>query len=130
MIQWVVEKAIASGASKVIVATDDERIENAVKEFGGEVCMTSVDHNSGTERLWEVCDKYKIPADEIVVNVQGDEPLIPSENIKQVAENLAAADEAVMSTLAVNIEESEEVFNPNSVKVLMDQKGYVDVVFC
>jgi len=124
MIQWVVEKAIASGASKVIVATDDERIENAVKEFGGEVCMTSVDHNSGTERLWEVCDKYKIPADEIVVNVQGDEPLIPSENIKQVAENLAAADEAVMSTLAVNIEESEEVFNPNSVKVLMDQKGY------
>lgn len=49
--------------------------------------MTSVDHNSGTERLWEVCDKYKIPADEIVVNVQGDEPLIPSENIKQVCFN-------------------------------------------
>mmetsp|Transcript_39739 Transcript_39739/g.55175 ORF Transcript_39739/g.55175 Transcript_39739/m.55175 type:complete len:257 (-) Transcript_39739:81-851(-) len=124
MIQWVVEKALASGAKRVIVATDDERIETAVKDFGGEVCMTSVDHNSGTERLAEVCDTYDIHADEIIVNVQGDEPLIPSENISQVAENLAAATEASMSTLAVKIDEIGEVFNPNSVKVLTDKNGY------
>lgn len=124
MIQWVWEKAKLSGAAKVIVATDDERIEAVVKAFGGEVCMTRVDHNSGTERLAEVCDKYNIGPDEIVVNVQGDEPLIPPENIAQVAANLEANREAVMSTLAVKITDAEEVFNSNSVKVVMDQRGF------
>ncbi|KAK3239167.1 hypothetical protein CYMTET_50887 [Cymbomonas tetramitiformis] len=124
MIQWVVEKANRTGAKQVIVATDDERIEAAVKAFGGEVCMTSVDHNSGTERLAEVIDKYNIGDDEIIVNVQGDEPLIPPCNITQVAENLANNQDASMSTLAVKISEAEELFNPNAVKVLTDKTGY------
>eukprot|EP00239_Pterosperma_sp_CCMP1384_P005437 CAMPEP_0197852234 /NCGR_PEP_ID=MMETSP1438-20131217/19996_1 /TAXON_ID=1461541 /ORGANISM="Pterosperma sp., Strain CCMP1384" /LENGTH=220 /DNA_ID=CAMNT_0043466163 /DNA_START=74 /DNA_END=733 /DNA_ORIENTATION=+ len=124
MIQWVVEKAQKTGAKQVIVATDDERIETAVKAFGGEVCMTSVDHNSGTERLAEVCDKYNFAPDEIIVNVQGDEPLIPESVITQVYEGLAHNKLASMSTLAVKIDEVEEVFNPNAVKVLTDKDGY------
>lgn len=124
MIQWVVEKAKLSGAKQVIVATDDERIEAAVKAFGGEVCMTSVDHNSGTERLAEVVDKCGFSPEDVIVNVQGDEPLIPPAVIKQVADGLINNKLASMSTLSVKIEEVEEVFNPNAVKVLTDKDGY------
>ncbi len=74
MIQWVYEQAMKSGADKVIIATDDQRIVDAVNQFGGEVCMTREDHQSGTERLAEVVEKYNLAADEIIVNVQGDEP--------------------------------------------------------
>jgi len=124
MIQWVVEKAQASGADKVIVATDNEQVEQVVKGFGGEVCRTRADHQSGTERLAEVVEKYQFPADQVIVNVQGDEPFIPADNIAQVAKNLAAQQAARMATLAVHIEHIEEAFNPNAVKVLTDQKGY------
>jgi len=123
MIQWVYEQAIQAGADKVIVATDDRRVEKAVKSFGGEVCMTSPDHESGTERLAEVVEKMAIADDHIIVNVQGDEPLIPPSIITQVAENLASS-QAPMSTLAVEISEEAEVFNPNAVKVLTDKDGY------
>ena len=117
MVQWVYEQAIQAGADQVIIATDDERVEKAVKAFGGDVCMTSPDHESGTERLAEVVKLKNIPDDHIIVNVQGDEPLIPPSIISQVANNLAAS-QAPMATLAVEIEDEAEVFNPNAVKVL------------
>lgn len=124
MIQWVYEQSVAAGAAKVIVATDDERVEQAVKAFGGEVCMTAKTHNSGTERLAEVIDKLGISPDTIIVNVQGDEPLIPPQNITQVAQNLADADKADMATLSVTIDDVEEALNPNAVKVVTDKDGY------
>ncbi len=130
MIQWVVEKAQLSGASKVIVATDNDEVEQVVKSFGGEVCKTRADHQSGTERLAEVMEQYQFSDNEIIVNVQGDEPFIPPENIAQVADNLAAQDQsknqkiARMSTLAISIDCVEEAFNANAVKVLTDKDGY------
>ena len=123
MVQWVYEQAKQAGADRVIVATDDVRIQTAVESFGGEVCMTSPDHQSGTERLAEVIKKMSIADDHIIVNVQGDEPLIPPSIIKQVAENLANST-APMATLGVSIDEPQEVFNPNSVKVVTDKDGY------
>ncbi|GAD89683.1 3-deoxy-manno-octulosonate cytidylyltransferase [Vibrio halioticoli NBRC 102217] len=123
MIEHVYQQAIQSGAEQVIVATDDERVAVVVKGFGGQVCMTSPSHESGTERLAEVVEKMGIADDKIVVNVQGDEPLIPPLVIAQVADNLAAST-APMATLGVAIEEAEEAFNPNAVKVVTDQQGY------
>ena len=123
MIQWVYEQALQAGAEDVIIATDDERVSAAAEQFGGKVCMTSPHHESGTERLAEVVEKMAIPADHIVVNVQGDEPLIPPSIIRQVADNLAGCD-APMATLAVEIESEQEAFNPNAVKVVTDKRGY------
>ena len=123
MVQHVVEKALQSGADRVIVATDDERVRQALQATGVEVCMTSPDHQSGTERLAEVCRHYGFAADTIIVNVQGDEPLIPPVIIRQVADNLAAAS-APMATLSVPIRDAEEAFNPNAVKVVTDREGY------
>ncbi|MDO6580127.1 3-deoxy-manno-octulosonate cytidylyltransferase [Photobacterium sp. 2_MG-2023] len=123
MIQWVYEQASKAGARQVIVATDDQRIAEVVTSFGGEACLTRADHESGTERLAEVVEKYQLAADEIVVNVQGDEPMIPPSIIRQVADNLARSD-APMATLAVEIDHADEVFNPNAVKVVMDKNGY------
>ncbi|WP_154180980.1 3-deoxy-manno-octulosonate cytidylyltransferase [Vibrio furnissii] len=123
MVQWVYEQAMQAGADRVIVATDDARVEQAVNAFGGTVCMTSPDHQSGTERLAEVVKRMSIEDDHIIVNVQGDEPLIPPSIIRQVANNLAAS-QAPMATLAVEISDAEEVFNPNAVKVVTDKDGY------
>jgi 3-deoxy-manno-octulosonate cytidylyltransferase (CMP-KDO synthetase) len=127
MVQHVVEKALQSGADRVIVATDDVRVQQALaavaQETGAEVCMTSPDHQSGTERLAEVCRHYGFASDTIIVNVQGDEPLIPPVIIRQVADNLAAAT-APMATLSVPIVDAEEAFNPNAVKVVTDKDGY------
>jgi 3-deoxy-manno-octulosonate cytidylyltransferase (CMP-KDO synthetase) len=129
MIQWVVEKAEKSGAKKVIVATDNDEVEEIVKNFGGEICKTRADHQSGTERLAEVMEQYQFDDDQVIVNVQGDEPFIPSENIAQVAKNLANQQrtnqqQARMATLAVHITDVEEALNPNAVKVLCDKDGY------
>ncbi|WP_299772385.1 3-deoxy-manno-octulosonate cytidylyltransferase [uncultured Pseudoteredinibacter sp.] len=123
MIQWVVERARLSDAKQVIVATDDERIEAAVKAFGGEVIMTRTDHQSGTDRLQEVAEKYGMAPDAIVVNVQGDEPLIPPEVINQVANNLDRAKEASVATLSEPIHSVEDFCNPNIVKALSDEQG-------
>ena len=122
MIQHVWEKAQQAGANRVIIATDHEEIEQVAKTFGAEVCMTSTEHNSGTERLSEVIEKMTIADDEIIVNVQGDEPLIPPVIIQQVAQNLAE-NQVNMATLAVKLETKEELFNPHCVKVVTDQKG-------
>jgi 3-deoxy-manno-octulosonate cytidylyltransferase (CMP-KDO synthetase) len=123
MIQWVYEQSLLAGAERVIIATDDARVEQAVKAFGGTVCMTSPDHQSGTERLAEVVALMGIEDDHIIVNVQGDEPLIPPAIVRQVADNLAASN-APMATLAVEIDQESEVFNPNAVKVVTDKDGY------
>ncbi|SFU27806.1 3-deoxy-manno-octulosonate cytidylyltransferase [Xenorhabdus koppenhoeferi] len=123
MIVRVMERATRSGAERVIVATDNQDVFDAVIAAGGEACMTNENHHSGTERLAEVIDKYQFADDEIIVNVQGDEPLIPEQIIKQVADNLAGCD-AGMATLAVQIEDVKEAFNPNAVKVVMDAQGY------
>ena len=124
MVQHVYERALESGASRVVVATDDLRIAKVVSDFGGNYCMTGNHHESGTERLAEVVDIEGILAHEIVVNVQGDEPFIPAVNIQQVAENLHHHQQAEMATLAVKIVDVEEAFNPNSVKVVVDKQGY------
>ncbi|MDX5626571.1 MULTISPECIES: 3-deoxy-manno-octulosonate cytidylyltransferase [unclassified Brenneria] len=123
MIVHVMERAQESGAQRVIVATDHPDVQAVVSQAGGEVCLTRTDHHSGTERLAEVIERYGFPDDEIIVNVQGDEPLIPPVIVRQVAENLAAC-RAGMATLAVPIESSEEAFNPNAVKVVTDAQGY------
>jgi 3-deoxy-manno-octulosonate cytidylyltransferase (CMP-KDO synthetase) len=123
MVVHVMERALESGASRVIVATDHADVKQAVEAAGGEVCMTRADHHSGTERLAEVIEKCGFADDEIIVNIQGDEPLIPPSIIRQVAHNLAGSD-AGMATLAVPITTSEEAFNPNAVKVVCDKNGY------
>ncbi|HVL00584.1 MAG TPA: 3-deoxy-manno-octulosonate cytidylyltransferase [Dongiaceae bacterium] len=123
MIQRVYEQARKSGAKDVIVATDDARIEAAAKGFGATVVMTAHTHESGTDRLQEVVSKLGLGNDEIVVNVQGDEPLIPPAVIDQVARNLAGS-VAGISTLSEVIHEAEWVFDPNIVKVVADAQGY------
>ncbi|GAA0520387.1 3-deoxy-manno-octulosonate cytidylyltransferase [Tatumella terrea] len=123
MVVRVLHKALASGADRVIVATDHPAVAEAVTAAGGEVCMTREDHNSGTERLAEVIDTCQLADDTIIVNVQGDEPLVPPAIIRQVAGNLAQASSG-MATLAVPVTEAEEAFNPNAVKVVTDHQGY------
>ncbi len=123
MVVHVMARALESGAERVIVATDNDEVARAVAAAGGEVCMTRADHQSGTERLAEVIERYHFSDDTVIVNVQGDEPMIPPVIIRQVADNLAKS-EAGMATLAVPVESAEEAFNPNAVKVVMDARGY------
>jgi 3-deoxy-manno-octulosonate cytidylyltransferase (CMP-KDO synthetase) len=123
MIVHVLERARESGAERIIVATDHPDVASVVEEAGGEVCMTRADHQSGTERLAEVVEKCGFSDDTVIVNVQGDEPMIPAVIIRQVADNLAASHSG-MATLAVPIRDAEEAFNPNAVKVVMDKDGY------
>lgn len=122
MVQHVYERACASDAEQVIVATDDSRIEAAVKAFGGNVMLTSPDHASGTDRLGEVARKLQLDDDAIVVGVQGDEPLVPPQIINQVANNLAKNQQASIATLKEKILTIEEVMNPNAVKVVCDRQ--------
>ncbi|GAB6405490.1 3-deoxy-manno-octulosonate cytidylyltransferase [Pseudomonas sp. MHK4] len=123
MIQHVWEQACKSSAQRVVVATDDVRIAQACEGFGAQVVMTREDHNSGTDRLAEVAAKLGLAPDAIVVNVQGDEPLIPPSVIDQVAVNLATHTEARMATLAEPIEDVQSLFNANVVKVVSDLNG-------
>lgn len=123
MIVHVLERARESGAQRIIVATDHPDVARVVEAAGGEVCMTRVDHQSGTERLAEVVEKCALSDDTIVVNIQGDEPMIPPTIVRQVAENLANTP-CGMATLAVPVHEAKEVFNPNVVKVVRDAEGY------
>ncbi len=123
MIVHVLERARESGADRIIVATDHEDVARAVEAAGGEVCMTRADHQSGTERLAEVVEKCAFSDDTVIVNVQGDEPMIPATIIRQVADNLAQR-QVGMATLAVPIHNAEEAFNPNAVKVVLDAEGY------
>jgi len=123
MVQHVWEQACKSGATQVVIATDDARIVEACQAFGAKVLLTRVDHNSGTDRLAEVAAALGLEADAIVVNVQGDEPLVPPAIIDQVAANLANNPQAAIATLAEPIEDVAALFNPNVVKVASDLNG-------
>ncbi|SFC96463.1 3-deoxy-manno-octulosonate cytidylyltransferase [Pseudoalteromonas denitrificans] len=119
MIQHVYEKACQSGASKVVIATDHQAVFDAATSFGACTVMTKESHESGTERLAEVVDLLALTPETIVVNVQGDEPLLAHENVDQVAALLLNSD-APMATLSVKIDSVDEAFNPNAVKVVSD----------
>lgn len=123
MLQHVFERAQQSGAASVTVATDDARIEEAVHAFGGAVCMTGAHHQSGTERLAEAAERLGLAGDDIVVNLQGDEPLMPPRLLSQVARILDGDHGADMSTLCTRIHTAAELFDPHVVKVVMDRLG-------
>jgi 3-deoxy-manno-octulosonate cytidylyltransferase (CMP-KDO synthetase) len=123
MIERVYRQACLSEATKVVIATDDERIAKLAQGFGAEVCMTRADHESGTDRLQEAAAQLALNDDDIVVNVQGDEPLVPPAVINQVAANLAANPVADMSTLSHEIDNAEDFNDPNCVKVIADNQG-------
>lgn len=123
IIQWVYEKAQqAKLADMIIVATDDERIFNAVKAFGGIVEMTSASHNCGSDRIREVIDRH--PEISYIVNLQGDEPLIKPESIDAIIKNIKEDANADISTLIRVIDEENEINNPNLVKCVIDKRGY------
>ncbi|MGP4842613.1 3-deoxy-manno-octulosonate cytidylyltransferase [Marinobacter sp. 1Y8] len=124
MIEHVYLRARESEAERVIIATDDSRIFDVCRGFGAEVVMTAADHASGTDRLEEVVCSLSFPPDACIVNVQGDEPLIPPALINQVAANLQANPDAAIATLCEPIEDIEQALNPNVVKVVRDLKGF------
>lgn len=124
MVARVAAQAARSGASEVIVATDDARIAEAARAHGYDVEMTRSDHPSGTDRLAEVVARRRYADKRIVVNVQGDEPLISPALIRRVAENLAANRDAHIATACHAIEDARELTNPNIVKVVLDERGH------
>lgn len=123
MFQWVWEQARASGAERVVIATDDARIQSVANGLGAQVVMTRKDHQSGTDRLAEVVQSLVFDDDELVVNVQGDEPLIPPALIVQVAELLATHTDAQMATLSEPVTDPAPLSDPNLVKVVTDSRG-------
>ncbi len=120
MIEWVYKRAIRSNLDKVVVATDDDRIYNAVKEFGGEVVMTSNKHKTGTDRIAEVAEKYC--EFDVIVNIQGDEPLIEPEMLNQITDSFHN-NETIMATFKHKIENSDDIKNSNVVKVITDKNS-------
>lgn len=124
MIQHVYERALESGAEQVVIATDSSLIEEAVKQFGGDVCLTAESHQSGTDRIAEVAEKFGFADDDITVNLQGDEPLMPPAVIRQVAVNLVRSTEASMSTVCTKINTAAELFDPHLVKVVKDKNDF------
>ncbi|MEN8212792.1 MAG: 3-deoxy-manno-octulosonate cytidylyltransferase [Pseudomonadota bacterium] len=124
MVLHVVQRAVESGASSITVATDDERIAAAADVAGVDVCLTADDHPSGTDRLAEVAERMAWREDAVIVNLQGDEPLMPPALLQQVAANLQANPAASIATLCSVITGEQELFDPNAVKVAMDHNGF------
>lgn len=126
MIEHVCQRALAADAEQVVVATDDQRIFEQMRKLGIDTVMTRVDHNSGTERIAEVAQHYGWCDSDIIVNLQGDEPLIPSDYIRKSAEILASQQSAGIATLATPINKVAlaEIFSPNAVKVVLNKMGY------
>ena len=123
MLAHVIESARHSAAARIIVATDDQRIADAAAALGVECCMTSVSHNSGTERIHEVIETCKLADDTVIVNMQGDEPLMPASCLDQLGLALAQDPHAEMATLSAPIENMQELFDPNVVKLVCDETG-------
>lgn len=123
MVVHVLELARASGATSVTVATDDSRVVAAVQESGGDAVLTAAAHQSGSDRIAEACRILGLPGDAVIVNVQGDEPLMPPALISQVAGLLAEDPEAVMATLCTAVEDAVEYADPSAVKVVMNRDG-------
>ncbi|MEC4750448.1 3-deoxy-manno-octulosonate cytidylyltransferase [Methylomicrobium sp. Wu6] len=124
MIAHVCERAREADADEIVVATDDERIYRFVRELGLNAVMTRADHQSGTERIAEVAEQLGWAGDDIIVNLQGDEPLIDPAYLRAAAAVLAGQQRAGIATLAAEIRNSEEIFNPNAVKVVLNRNGY------
>ena len=124
MVVRVAERARASGAERVVIATDDERIRAAALEHGIDAVLTRSDHPTGTDRLAEAAAQLKLEERAIVVNVQGDEPLLDPALIREVAEELRAHADASIATACHLIDDPQEAFNPNVVKVVLDRAGY------
>ncbi len=124
MVVHVADRARDSGAAEVIVATDDARILNAVRDCGHTAMMTRPDHASGTDRIAEVASQRGWSEQQIVVNVQGDEPRIAPELIRAVAQQLAGHADAAIATVCHPIHSAAEFFDPNAVKVVTDKDGY------
>lgn len=122
MIEWVYKRAKLSNLDEVVVATDDERIYKEVERFGGKAVLTSKEHENGTSRIAEVCTKYE--EYDVIVNVQGDEPLIEPEMINSIIDSFKEDSTISMSTLKYKIDTMEEIENPNYVKVVTNKKGY------
>jgi 3-deoxy-manno-octulosonate cytidylyltransferase (CMP-KDO synthetase) len=123
MVVRVAERARAAGAKQVLVATDSQQVYEAVREAGFEALLTRADHPTGTDRLAEVVEHFDWPDDQIVVNVQGDEPLIDPALVEGVAAHLAALPDCAIATAAHPIVDPAEIFNPNIVKVVPDARG-------
>jgi 3-deoxy-manno-octulosonate cytidylyltransferase (CMP-KDO synthetase) len=123
LIQRVWQRAQASGARSVVIATDDERILAAARSFGAECVMTAIDHASGTDRIAEVVRSKKFAADDIVVNLQGDEPMMPAEVISKVAQSLQSTPSADLSTALAPVESLAEFLDPNCVKAVRGDDG-------
>ncbi len=124
MIEHVYDRARESSAAEVVIATDDERVMACVAGFGGEACLTAVEHQSGTDRIAEVAEKMGWSDDTIVVNLQGDEPAMPPALIHQVAADMDTHERAGVTTLCTRITDRETLFDPHVVKVVMDREGY------
>ena len=125
LIQWVYQRAIASKAKNVLIATDSKEIASVARSFGAIVEMTNEDHKSGTDRIFEVCDRLKWDDDQIVVNLQGDNPLMQPENINQIAQMMNDCDIATLSTPI----QDHEMIDPNVVKVLADPSSNEAIFF-
>ena len=123
MVVRVAERAALSGAARVVVAADDERVVQACAEHGVAAVLTGSHHASGSDRLAEACERLGLQGDDTVINVQGDEPLIDPELVRRCAELLAARGDCVMSTAAHPITELADFVNPNVVKVVLDAAG-------
>ncbi len=124
MVLRVLDQALKAGAESVVVATDDLRVQQAVEAAGHQALLTSPEHQSGTERLVEVAETLRWSDDTLVVNVQGDEPLIDPALIREAARQLVLHNDAVMATLAHPIHDHADFVNPNVVKVVTDEAGY------
>jgi 3-deoxy-manno-octulosonate cytidylyltransferase (CMP-KDO synthetase) len=124
MIAWVCERAAQSGAASVHVATDDERIASAVRRHGHQAIMTRADHASGTDRLAEAAGALALDDEHVVVNLQGDEPLMEPQLVAEVAAALGAMPGASLSTACHPIRDPAQGLDPNVVKVVLDSHGY------
>jgi 3-deoxy-manno-octulosonate cytidylyltransferase (CMP-KDO synthetase) len=123
MVVRVAEKARASGATEVVIATDHRDIAQAAEKHGFTAAMTRADHASGTDRIAEVAAQRRYPGEQIVVNVQGDEPLLEPELIRSVAQQLAAHPDAAIATACCPLSDAAQLVNPNIVKVVLDKNG-------
>lgn len=124
MIQHVYERAVETGIEDIVIATDNDRIKAVASAFGADVMMTSPDHDNGTERIAEVVQARGWSDDTVVVNLQGDEPLIPRSLIATTAQSLIDHPQAGMSSVCTALDADRDVFDPNVVKVVLDRLGF------
>jgi 3-deoxy-manno-octulosonate cytidylyltransferase (CMP-KDO synthetase) len=124
MVYWTWQQAKKSGAQRIVIATESQQVAEVCRDFGAEVCLTAEHHQSGTERIAEVIDQLKMTDDQILVNLQGDEPMLPPDLIHQVAQALEGRHDVFMATLCEPIEDLETLFSPHAVKVSRNVENF------